>query len=544
MRCLLVLIVGLAFSGSMMHSDASPMAVVQANNYGKYAAIIEAANGLAPTNTFVEVWAGPVGGTMSLIAQGHLIEPGRFDLGPAVIPTVPGGGAAQFQVRAWDDARNFDDQAIKGLVTWTQVQLGSFDDNVKPSPLKQGPDLAMPFLKIVPGAASTDPLNHWRVLSSGTTNNLFQISYLNNTFVVLGESGIMLTSSDAMTWTRHDSGTTHSLRGIAYGHDIFVVVGDSGIILNSPDAIRWTQTSSPVKPPVLTSGNQTWSPTNASMNSVSFGNDTFIALGEWLAPSGYPFGTICLTSTDGTNWVDRSSRLPNFGVIPQVFGIIYGHNRFLALADADTIISSTNGAYWFQEYSEGWDYFMNAIAYGNDRYVSLMWYSYAKTDATPWTKYEPVGNTLGLGFGQNRFVTLNQDGTFMSSQDGAIWLKHIQTPALPGIYSNDGLGIYSIAYGNGTFVAVGKTGYIIQSAPLQGPQPVITANFNPSGCALTLLGTVGQTYDIQSTADISSNSLWLTEETTSLTNNAFTWIDNSVPQHPQRFYRAIRLAQK
>jgi len=79
---------------------------------------------------------------------------------------------------------------------------------------------------------------------SGTTNTLFDVIYENNIFMTVGDNGTILTSSDGTTWTTRSSGTTKKLSGITYGNSTFMIVGDSGTILTSSDGTTWTTRSS------------------------------------------------------------------------------------------------------------------------------------------------------------------------------------------------------------------------------------------------------------------------------------------------------------
>tara|TARA_B100000945_G_C19970352_1_gene407290 strand:+ start:237 stop:542 length:306 start_codon:yes stop_codon:yes gene_type:complete len=51
------------------------------------------------------------------------------------------------------------------------------------------------------------------------------------TFLVVGLSGTILTSSDGSTWTSRTSGTSITLYSITYANSNFVIVGDSGKVL-------------------------------------------------------------------------------------------------------------------------------------------------------------------------------------------------------------------------------------------------------------------------------------------------------------------------
>ena len=49
-------------------------------------------------------------------------------------------------------------------------------------------------------------------------------------YVAVGDSGNILTSSDVTTWISRTSGTTNRLYGVTYGNGSFVTVGRSGTI--------------------------------------------------------------------------------------------------------------------------------------------------------------------------------------------------------------------------------------------------------------------------------------------------------------------------
>jgi hypothetical protein len=62
---------------------------------------------------------------------------------------------------------------------------------------------------------------------------LIGVTYGNNTFVVVGHPGTILTSADGAIWTLRTSGTSNALRGATNGNNTFIVVGDGGTILQS-----------------------------------------------------------------------------------------------------------------------------------------------------------------------------------------------------------------------------------------------------------------------------------------------------------------------
>jgi len=74
----------------------------------------------------------------------------------------------------------------------------------------------------------------------------------------------------------------------------------------------------------------TWTPrtsnTNQHLYGVTYGNGTFVAVGEG--------GTI-LTSQNGQNWTPRES-----GTTQPLYGVTYGNGTFVAVGKNGTILTS------------------------------------------------------------------------------------------------------------------------------------------------------------------------------------------------------------
>ena len=62
-------------------------------------------------------------------------------------------------------------------------------------------------------------------------------------FVSVGEDGTILTSSDGNSWTERTSGTSEDLYEVTYGNGLFVTVG-RGTIITSTDGTTWTERDS------------------------------------------------------------------------------------------------------------------------------------------------------------------------------------------------------------------------------------------------------------------------------------------------------------
>jgi hypothetical protein len=144
------------------------------------------------------------------------------------------------------------------------------------------------------------------------------VAYGNNTYVVVGGRGEIFTSPDLVSWTeRTNTGVTeNSLYSVICTNDLFVAVGYSGTIITSPDGITWTVRTSP---------------TSDSLNDVTFGRGTLVAVGYdviqsdpiidiphiYVNPTAINFGNIIIGDTS-----DRQVTVRNDGNANLIIGTI------------------------------------------------------------------------------------------------------------------------------------------------------------------------------------------------------------------------------
>lgn len=135
--------------------------------------------------------------------------------------------------------------------------------------------------------------------------------------IVVGDGGVILTSTDAKTWTARTSGTTARLNGVVAGLGTFLAVGDNGTILRSTDGTTWNPVSSG---------------TTSNLNSIAVVNGALVAVGAG--------GTLLSSSDAGLTWTARNS-----GVTANLRSAAYG-SRYVVVGDAGTVITSTDLASW------------------------------------------------------------------------------------------------------------------------------------------------------------------------------------------------------
>src|SRR6185436_13235915 len=127
-------------------------------------------------------------------------------------------------------------------------------------------------------------------------------------------------------------------------------------------------------------------------------------------------------------------------------------------------------------------------------------------------------------YGNNMFVAVGRVGTVLASIDE----QHFYEGD-----SGTAVSLRGVGFGNGTFVAVGGGGAILQS------DPVILLNIarNNSSTAITLWGMPGTSYRIEGAERFGPDAVWQTLTNITLETNPTLWTD---PQAPQQhfFYRA------
>ena len=195
----------------------------------------------------------------------------------------------------------------------------------------------------------------WSQRETDTIEILNDAAFGQNQFVVVGDSGTILTSSDSRTWLptrrarlRHSTrwrstavpgslsvtrallrstdavnwasqttGLTENLVGVVATNGGWVALGAGGTKLQSSDGIRWTATPppTPIAPP----------------SSLGFGNGLFVAV----SPQGFLW-----SSPDALNWTVRLQTTNAFS------RVVFANGLFVAVGSHGTLISSLNGIDW------------------------------------------------------------------------------------------------------------------------------------------------------------------------------------------------------
>ena len=192
------------------------------------------------------------------------------------------------------------------------------------------------------------------------------IAYGNGFFVVPINGGT-LTSTDGTNWVQHKSESIDYAAGIAHGNGQFVAVGNK--ILMSTDGVSWVERFSGLG-------------FNMPLAGIAYGNGMFVAVGpQVVAVDNSVAGRhITVSSTDAVNWVLHEWRIDGveYGGSEFLNGIAYGNGQFVVVGggedDPPSILTSTDGVNWVPRSTRvrdgGFNQMLHGIGYGNGHFVA------------------------------------------------------------------------------------------------------------------------------------------------------------------------------
>ena len=313
--------------------------------------------------------------------------------------------------------------------------------------------------------------------TSGAWSNILTVSPFtigSGVFVAVGNSGNIVRSTDnGTTWDNATSPTANDLNGITYGNNIaqnwhkgnYVAVGSSGNIVKSADSTNcktnWSGSNSGVSPQdegvicdIGSSFDNKTSPTASHLIRVTFGNNTFVAVGG--------SGNIVRSDAGGSYYAHNLISFDNVTspITSNLRGITFGNNIFVAVGRYGKIVRSSDNGTSFDNATSTTANTLRRITFGNNTFVAVGNGGNIVRSTDNGSSFDnatsPTTNDLyDVGFGNNTFVAVGTNGNiFRSTDDGITW-DNATSPT-----SNN---LNGITYGNYSFVAVGDGGNIVRS---------------------------------------------------------------------------------
>ena len=247
-------------------------------------------------------------------------------------------------------------------------------------------------------------------------------------FVLVGELGSIITSSDGITWSTNKTIIGGYFNDVIFANGQFIAVGELGAIFVSTNGTAWDAVSS--------HGTTT-------LTGVTYGNGTYVIVGA--------SGTV-LTSADGRAWTKQTGVSTSLALR----SVTYGNNLFIAITGAGEIIESPDGVTWTSQPSQGGN--PSKVTCLNNRFLIIDYGMKLSADGTNWAAnyvYPVLTNVIyanGYYVGVGSGIGGGHGGAILYSLDLTNWTTAIDDPR--------SYGLSALAYGNGTFMTAGMHGLI------------------------------------------------------------------------------------
>lgn len=362
---------------------------------------------------------------------------------------IPGGGAPM---------KVSSPYVVSGLVNGTSYSF-SVDGRIDGGPGGPGP---------TPVVTTPRPAgNSWTVATATGGADLLSVAFGTSTaanastgaaaitsFVASSADSFIYTSQDGAKWT--GVATPNPLNGATYASNLslYLLAGNSGTVVTSPDAVTWTlQTSA-----ATAASSQTLyaiASNNSSMN---------VAVGAG--------GKIIYSnSSDGSNWLpatyDGTANLKDLHAVTySAYNVgLNTAGTWIAVGNAGAMVQSADGILWKDVSSgSGTSNNLRGVAYGTSSSTSAGVFVTVSdigtvlnsANGTGWTLLPPLAGVTALNavtYG-TQFVTVGDGGKIFYSTDGAQWTPSASSNSQP---------LYAVVHGSVTFVAVGAAGTNLQS---------------------------------------------------------------------------------
>ncbi|MBN1759062.1 MAG: hypothetical protein JW863_12130 [Chitinispirillaceae bacterium] len=269
-----------------------------------------------------------------------------------------------------------------------------------------------------------------------TTNQLYSVAWDGKKIVVVGDNGIVLTSTDGITWEKQISNTGAWLSSIAWTGNRFFAVGEGGVIVFSPDGMGWNTVRVPTD--------------SIALRSIASNGAISVAVGF---DKAFRLGAVFF-STDGITWTQR---FPN--TQKELFSVTWAGDKFIAVGASGIIITSTDGIDWtLRQSGIGSSLFSvtwtgaKAVAVGKSGEVVV-----SEDGGETWSEYNTGvkrPDSLSVIWSGSELVAVGTDGSVLTSPDGRTWMEQS---------SGTTAHLASVTLAGNQFVAVGAGGVILTS---------------------------------------------------------------------------------
>lgn len=256
--------------------------------------------------------------------------------------------------------------------------------------------------------------------------------------------GLVLSSSDGITWKEEFKSQSIAITDVAYGEGKIVAVGGQTVFYTT-DGKTWS-TAEEISNGII----------NGGYSSVAYGAGMFVACGTT--------ATLAF-SKDGETWVKYFGEEidPDYDQgKTHFYGVSFANGKFYVVGNSQRIVS------FIPDPKDGLKKEkctvlgqitnrLDDLVYGNGAYVAVgAKEDYVSTDGLNWQVTNPEWQIWGIAYSNGLFVKACGFGRVFTSPDGSdnSWKEAYQTQRVL---------FWDAAYGNNTWLVTGKDGAMLTS---------------------------------------------------------------------------------
>ena len=264
-----------------------------------------------------------------------------------------------------------------------------------------------------------DPLDNWTSLNPKISS---AVTYGNGRFVAAGNAGSYV-STDGTNWSLQLGGAGGG--NVSFANGLFWSGDGWGHVMRSADGTNWISIA--------------W-PADSQTHRIAWGNNLYVAVNDLDSDNRN-----ILTSTDGIKWVQRSA-----SVNQNLRGAAFSQGQFVAVGDAGTIVTSTDGTTWTKRTS-GTTANLYSVNFATGLFVACGSSAtiLTSTNGINWTVQTSGSSAATLystTFGNSHWTSVGDSGVILTSSNATNWVAQA---------SGRSYTLWDVAYGNGTFAAMG-----------------------------------------------------------------------------------------
>lgn len=275
---------------------------------------------------------------------------------------------------------------------------------------------------MVEGYRGSSPSYEWVLRTTPDRPWLFDMAYVTNLFVAVGDQSTIITSVDGLAWSFEFPPTNYPnsvFLGVGGDTNLLVGAGSGGSLMISPHAwtnVVMTDGQGLVTTQQVSTLGVVWKPvepalTTNGLQGVTCWRGTYYVSGD---------KGILLRTVDGTNWV--TGRIPGNAFLS---GLAGSPEALVAVGTEGGVYRSTEGSDW-EDVSSNTINWVYKVRYLADRFVAVGQEGLLLTsaDGHDWEQHD-TGTTEWLTdvtWIQGVFYVVGTAGTVLRSEDGVSWV--------------------------------------------------------------------------------------------------------------------------